>query len=229
MPSPKARRPRSLALRAVRWAAGLVGIACLLAFACELWIASVASAGCFDRVADVPHASAALVLGCSESLPNGNDNPYFGPRIDTAAELFHAGRVAHVIVSGDNHSVTYDEPTAMKAALVERGVPADRVHCDHAGFRTLDSVVRAELVFGQKRFVVVSQRFHAERAVFLARSRGLEAFGFCAPGIAGGVGGVGLRLRLREVAARCMAVLDAHVLGTQPKFLGEPVVLGAAK
>lgn len=213
----------------MRWSLGLGVALGVVVAGCELWVASVASAACFDRVADVPHAPTAVVLGCSDTLPNGSDNPYFGPRIDAAAELFHAGAVAHVIVSGDNHSVHYDEPTAMKAALVERGVPAERVHCDYAGFRTLDSIVRAELVFGQKRFVVVSQRFHAERAVFLARSRGLDAFGFCAPGIEGGVGGVGLSLRLREVAARFVAVLDARVLGTQPKFLGEPVGLGVGR
>lgn len=213
----------------MRWCLVLAVVLGLLVAGSELWVTSVASAACFDRVADVPHAPTAIVLGCSDTLPNGRDNPYFAPRIAAAAELFHSGAVEHVIVSGDNHSVHYDEPTAMKAALVERGVPAQRVHCDYAGFRTLDSILRAELVFGQKRFVVVSQRFHVERAVFLARSRGLDAFGYCAPDVAGRSGGVGLRMRLREVAARVVAVLDARVLGTRPKFLGEPIVLGAGK
>ncbi|MCY3002817.1 MAG: YdcF family protein, partial [Planctomycetota bacterium] len=146
--------------------------------------------------------------------------------MDAASELFHSGKVERLIVSGDNHTVEYDEPTAMKAALVERGVPEERIHCDYAGFRTLDSVVRAELVFGQRSFVIVSQRFHAERAVFLARSRGLEAWGFCAVAVGGGAG---LRMRARETVARTAAVLDAHVLGTQPKFLGEAVELDVVR
>ena len=192
----------------------------------ELWVRNVAAAECHERVEDVPHAPVALVLGCSETLPDGRSNLYFVRRMDAAAELFHAGTVGRLIVSGDNHVVEYDEPTAMKTALVERGVPEERIHCDYAGFRTFDSVVRAELVFGQRSFVVVSQRSHAERAVFLARSRGLEVSGYCATAVGGAAG---LRQRARETIARAAAVLDAHLLGTQPKFLGELVELGTGE
>jgi SanA protein len=217
------RRPRR---RWLRWSVALALAGCAPLVVCDLWVRSVAAAQCHESVADVPRAPVALVLGCSETLPDGRDNLYFARRIDAAAELFHGGAVERLIVSGDNHAAEYDEPTAMKAALVERGVPAERIHCDYAGFRTLDSVVRAELVFGQRSLVIVSQRFHAERAVFLARSRGLEASGYCAKAVGGAAG---LRQRAREVVARTAAVLDAHVLGTQPKFLGEPIELGDAR
>lgn len=212
--------------RWLRWLALPTLAGALALGSCEWWVRNVAAAECFEQVADVPQAPVALVLGCSETLPDGRNNLYFGRRMDAAAELFHSGKIERLIVSGDNHTVEYDEPTAMKAALVERGVPEERIHCDYAGFRTLDSVVRAELVFGQRSFVIVSQRFHAERAVFLARSRGLEAWGFCATAVGGGAG---LRMRARETVARTAAVLDAHVFGTQPKFLGEPVELGAVR
>lgn len=166
-----AARPTRSRLRPwLRWIA-LPALALAVALGtCELWVSAVAAAECHESVTDVPRAPVALVLGCSETLPDGRDNLYFARRMDAAAELFHRGGVGHLIVSGDNHSSDYDEPTAMKAALVERGVPEERIHCDYAGFRTLDSVVRAELVFGQRSFVVVSQRPHAERAVFLARA-----------------------------------------------------------
>ena len=218
------RKPRARRLLRGLLALTIAGVAVLLT--CELWVRTVAAAECFEQVADVPRAPVALVLGCAETLPDGRNNLYFGRRMDAAAELFRSGTVERLIVSGDNSTVSYDEPTAMKAALVARGVPEERIHCDYAGFRTFDSVVRAELVFGQRSFVVVSQRFHAERAVFLARSRGLEAWGYCAEAVGGGAG---LRIRARETVARTAAVLDAHVLGTQPKFLGEPVELGAVE
>jgi len=218
------RKPRARRLLRGLLALTIAGVAVLLT--CELWVRTVAAAECFEQVADVPRAPVALVLGCAETLPDGRNNLYFGRRMDAAAELFRSGTVERLIVSGDNSTVSYDEPTAMKAALVARGVPEERIHCDYAGFRTFDSVVRAELVFGQRSFVVVSQRFHAERAVFLARSRGLEAWGYCAEAVGGGAG---LRMRARETVARTAAVLDAHVLGTQPKFLGEPVELGAVE
>jgi SanA protein len=218
------RKPRARRLLRGLLALTVAGVAVLLT--CELWVRTVAAAECFEQVADVPRAPVALVLGCAETLPDDRNNLYFGRRMDAAAELFRSGTVERLIVSGDNSTVSYDEPTAMKAALVARGVPEERIHCDYAGFRTFDSVVRAELVFGQRSFVVVSQRFHAERAVFLARSRGLEAWGYCAEAVGGGAG---LRMRARETVARTAAVLDAHVLGTQPKFLGEPVELGAVE
>lgn len=130
----------------------------------------------------------------------------------------------HLIVSGDNHVAGYDEPSEMRNALLGAGVPASVITLDYAGFRTLDSVVRAKSVFGQSRFVVVSQGFHCERAVFIARRSGIDAVGFVAQSPAG-TGGV--MVRGREVLARTAAVLDVYVLGTRPRFDGpaEPIVL----
>jgi SanA protein len=130
-----------------------------------------------------------------------------------------------LIVSGDNGSKQYDEPTAMKEDLVRRGVPPDAIYCDYAGFRTLDSIVRAERVFGQRRFMVVSQRFHNERAVFLARRHGLDAEAFDAGDVTGGSGWM---THLREYLARVQAVLDVTLLRTKPRFEGPPVRINQA-
>ena len=189
-------------------------------FFCDAWVARAARGRCLASVSEVPEAPVALVLGCSDYLPDGRKNLYFTRRIAAAAELFHAGRVRALIVSGDNHREGYDEPSAMKAALVREGIPAENVACDYAGFCTLDSVVRAREVFGQTRFIVVSQRFHCERAVFLARERGIEAFGFDATRVGGAAG---LKTRLRESLARAMAVVDVALLDTRSKFLGPSV------
>ena len=191
-----------------------------LVFVCDESVSRSARGRCFSNVSDVPQSPVALVLGCSEFMPDGRKNLYFERRIAAVAELFHAGKVRALIASGDNHRAGYDEPSAMKAALVRAGVPEANVVCDFAGFRTLDSVLRAKDVFGQSRFIVVSQRFHCERAVFIALQHGIEAFGFDADAV-GGAGG--LKTRLRESAARFVATLDVMLLNTRPK-LGGPAV-----
>jgi SanA protein len=125
----------------------------------------------------------ALVLGCSPTVGGGYTNPFFATRIQAAAELFRLGKVDYLLVSGDNRRRDYDEPSAMKEALVAAGVPQNRIYCDYAGRRTLDSVVRAGDVFGQGNIIVVSQEFHNQRAIFIAQHRGIDAIGFNAPDV----------------------------------------------
>ena len=190
---------------------------------CGVTVQHSAAERTFAEVAAVPSGiKVALVLGCSKKLPDGRSNRFFGKRIEAAAQLFEAGKCRALIVSGDNSVAGYDEPTDMKDALVAAGVPADKIHCDYAGFRTLDSVVRAQKVFGQSQVIIVSQRFHNERAIYLARSMGMDAYGFNA---ADAVLSTPLRLKnqAREALARVQAVLDIHVFRTQPKFLGPTV------
>lgn len=167
------------------------------------------------RLEHVPTAEVGVVLGCSPRTPDGRANLFFSARMRAASDLFRAGKVKRLIVSGDNGSATYDEPTAMRDALVELGVPAANIERDFAGFRTLDSMVRAKEVFGVRRTVVVSQAFHAERAVFLARAYGVEAYGYAAADVGGTEG---LKVRAREVLSRIAAVLDVYVLHTRPRF-----------
>jgi SanA protein len=170
-----------------------------------------------DRPSALPETRVALVLGCSPRVAGGRSNQFFVARMAAAAELYHAGRASYLLLSGDNSHPSYDEPTAMKRALEARGVPSARLVLDYAGFRTLDSVVRAKEVFGVTRLIVVSQHFHNVRAVYLARAHGIEAYGFDAAEVTG-VGGAWPKLR--EVASRVFAVLDVHVLRTEPRFGG---------
>lgn len=165
----------------------------------------------------VPQARVGLVLGCSEFVADGRHNLFFDRRMAAAAALFHANKVSYLLVSGDNSRPNYDEPSAMRRALERAGVPSSRIVLDYAGFRTLDSVVRAKDVFGVKEVVFVSQHFHNLRAVYLARAHGMVAYGYDAKDV-GGVGG--LWPKLREVASRAFAVLDVQVLGTTPRYGG---------
>jgi SanA protein len=175
----------------------------------------------YTEVGSVPHRKVALVLGCLPALPDGRRNRYFEYRVDAAAELFRGGRVDYLLVSGDDHRRGCDEPGAMREALMQRRVPEERIVLDGAGFRTLDSVVRAKTVFGQTQVLVVSQRFHAERALYLAAAHGLDAIGFCAADAP-----ITPSLWLREPLARLRAVLDVHGLHTRPRCAGERVTIG---
>lgn len=177
----------------------------------------------FDNVASVPRNRVALLLGTNPRNRRGGLNSYFTNRIKTAAELYHSGKVEYIIASGDNHTRLYDEPTAMRDSLVGRGVPADKIILDYAGFRTFDSVVRAKEVFGCDSLTIISQSDHNARALYIARNKGIEAVAVAAPLRAGRF--VRTRLTLREWLARDKMMLDIW-FGREPHFLGEKIEIG---
>ncbi|MCW1885964.1 YdcF family protein [Luteolibacter flavescens] len=175
----------------------------------------------YNDVAQVPAGKVALVFG-TDDRTQGRENLYFRYRIDAAEKLWKAGKVRLLLVSGDNRQKHYNEPEKMKAALIKRGVPQDRIVCDYAGLRTLDSVVRAKEIFGVDDVVFVSQRFHNERAAYLAKANGIAYCGFNAQDVATKGG---LKTKVREVGARVKMWLDVRVLGTRPRHLGDKVPL----
>lgn len=174
-----------------------------------------------SNAADLPSVKVGLLLGTSRLLASGRENAYFNHRIDAAATLFKSGKITAVLVSGDNSTKSYNEPEDMQRALMEKGVPASRIFLDYAGLRTLDSVLRIRDIFGQTKFIVISQKFHNQRAVWLARQYGLEAYGYNAKDVNRYAG---FKTKLREKFARAKAVLDVW-FGTKPKFGGEKVMI----
>lgn len=184
----------------------LIGYGVLAALA-WIWISRAASPYIVADPARAASAQTALVLGTSPTNRAGDaPNRYFVNRIAAAAALYKAGKAQHLIVSGDRRDETYDEPRAMRDALIAAGVPAERIHLDNAGFHTRNSLTRAHLVFGQTDAIVVSQRFHAERAVFIARAHGLRFTGFAAQDVDAGYGFLTLA---RETFSRIVALVDA--------------------
>lgn len=173
----------------------------------------------FSDTALIEKNKVGLVLGTAKHLKNGRINLYFKYRIDATVKLYKAGKIEFVLVSGDNGNKEYDEPTDFKEELVKRGIPAEKIHLDYAGFRTLDSVVRAKEIFGQEKITIISQQFHNERAIFLAQKKGLDAIGFNAQDVSGRYG---LKVRIREYLARTKAFIDI-LLGVKPKFLGTQI------
>lgn len=155
----------------------------------------------------------AVVLGTSNKLTNGRPNLHYERRMEAAAELFRNGTVSHLLVSGAVDGPHYNEPQFMTASLVARGVPASAISRDEAGFRTLDTVVRAHDTFRLSKFLIVSDGWHLPRALYLARQHGIEAEGIAAREIPWRTS---FRARSREWLARVLAVVDAQVLHTQP-------------
>jgi len=155
----------------------VVLMAGVLAWYAERRLDRAAEAKSFTDADKVPTVDVALVLGTAPIGPEGGPNRYFVYRLDAAAALYKAGKVKYFIVSGTRDG-RYDEPTAMRAGLIERGVPFEAIYRDFGGTRTLDSVVRARQIYGQTRLVIVSQRFHLSRALFLAAHVGIDAWGF---------------------------------------------------
>ena len=176
----------------------------------------------YTKIEEVPPRKVGLVLGCSKYLSSGRNNLYFQQRIESAKELYFAGKVQFLLVSGDNSTKYYDEPTTMKKDLVQCGVPENKIYCDYAGLSTLDSVVRAKEVFKENQFVVISQDFHVRRAVYIGMAHNIDLIGYSS----GSISGVGsVRTELRECLARVKAIMDVTFLERKPKFMGDPVVI----
>ncbi len=212
-------------LRIAFWFAACA-LAVGVATAGAVWVVHGAAGGrVYDDLATLPLNDVGLVLGTSPRTASGEHNLHFDNRMAAAAQLYHAGRVRHLLLSGDNGTRGYDEPADMKAALLGLGVPAEAMTLDDAGFRTLDSVVRARAVFGQTRLTVVSDRFHVYRAVFLAKHNGVDAVAFPSRDVEVRAS---LKSRVRECGADLKACLDLWVFHTRPKFLGEPIPVRVA-
>lgn len=199
----------------------IIAVVSIVVVVCNVLVAGCASGKVFNKVEEIPYRKVGLLLGTAPVTPWGTKNLYFTYRIDAAAKLFHAKKVDYLIVSGDNHSTDYDEPTCMRDSLVACGVPNERIISDYAGFRTLDSVVRCKAIFGQDSVTIISQPFHNERAIYLAGHNQIDAIAFNAQDVTS-VWTTWLRVHSRELLARVKMFIDL-VVGKQPHFLGEKV------
>ncbi|MEU5519636.1 ElyC/SanA/YdcF family protein [Streptomyces sp. NPDC047860] len=208
------RRPRLPRTRAgQRRLVRAVVAGCVLALLPGTWLRLTTD----DRLrttADVPRTEVAVVFGAG--LWDGEPSPYLAHRLDAAAQLYRAGRIEVVLVTGDNSREDYDEPDAMRAYLTRHGVPDARIVSDYAGFDTWDSCVRAKRIFGVDRAVLISQGFHVRRAVALCEAAGVSSHGV---GVAEPHDATWYYGGVREVFAAGKAALDA-AFRPDPRFLG---------
>ncbi|GAA1266629.1 ElyC/SanA/YdcF family protein [Kitasatospora nipponensis] len=194
---------------------------CVLALAPSAW-QFAGQSGRIRTVADVPAEPVAVVFGAG--LEDGEPSPYLAHRLDAALELYRAGKVRAILVTGDNDRTSYNEPGAMYAYLVAHGVPAVRVVRDYAGFDTWDSCTRARRIFGVDHAVLVSQDFHVRRALALCRSAGIDSYAVGVPEPHDATWYYG---GLREIPGAGKATIN-ELLHPDPALLG-PVEPGVAQ
>jgi len=175
----------------------------------------------YNNVTEIPYNKVGLVLGTSKYYKSGYVNLFYKYRIAAAIELYKAGKIKYIIVSGDNGTKYYDEPTTFKEDLIKGGIPAENIFLDYAGFRTLDSVIRCKEIFGQDKITIISQQFHNERAIAIASSKGIKAIGFNAHNVGGNSG---MKVKIREIFARVKLSLDL-IFNKKPKFLGDKIII----
>lgn len=189
-------------------------------------VAYKASNRIYVDVTSVPYNEVGMVLGAGPTTVTGRSNSYFIHRLDATEELYKAGKIKFILISGDNSREDYSEPDAMKDSLVARGIPSEVIYLDYAGFRTLDSVVRSKKVFGQKKLTVISQRFHNERSIILGDWQDMDLIGYNAKETSSKFHRI--RAHVREGYARIKLFLDI-LIGKQPKFLGNPIEIKEGK
>lgn len=193
-----------------------VGIVAL----CNIMVLSSCNDHLYNNVESIPHKRVAVLLGTNPRTKSGNMNWFYKHRIDAAVALYKQGKFDRLLISGDNSLKTYSEPDEMKADLVEAGIPDSVIYLDFAGFSTYDSMVRAKKVFGLSEFIVISQDFHNQRAVYIARQNDIDAIGFNAKKVA--FRKWRLKMEFREILARVKAVGDV-MIDKKPHFLGDPI------
>lgn len=193
----------------------VIGLILLSALALDRWMSWKTAPYVYDEIQDLPSRQVGVVLGTAKYYRTGVINQYYRYRIQGALNAYNSGKVDYLLLSGDNAQQSYNEPMTMRRDLIAAGVnPADIV-LDYAGFRTLDSIVRTRKVFDTNDFIIITQRFHCERALFIALHMGIQAQCYAVPSPKNM-----LTVRLREFGARLGALADLYIFKREPRFLG---------
>ncbi len=189
-----------------------------LVISLDYWISYKTAPYIYHDENKLPYRTIGVVLGTSKYVKNGGINGFYRNRIDGAIDLYWQGKVDYLLLSGDNAKLNYNEPIMMQKDLIKAGIPKESIVLDYAGFRTFDSVVRANKVFNADEFTIITQKFHCERAIFIALAQGIQAQCFAVPAPKS------MKLvRVREMFARVSAFIDLYILKKEPKFLGPSI------
>ncbi|HEY8894915.1 MAG TPA: ElyC/SanA/YdcF family protein [Niastella sp.] len=201
----------------------LIPICFITVIICNFIINKTAKGKLFADAKTIPFNKVGLLLGTSKRLSSGHQNLYYYYRIEAATQLLKEGKIKYLVISGDNSRKEYSEPEDMRADLIAAGIDSTVIFLDYAGFRTFDSVVRLKEIFGQDSVTIISQQFHNERALYMARKEGITAIAYNAKDVSARYG---LVTQLREKFARVKVFVD-YLTGKKPKFLGEKVIIPA--
>lgn len=177
----------------------------------------------YTDIEALPTREYALVLGTAKYYPSGKPNLYYKYRLETTKQLYLANKSHFFLMSGDNQTPYYNEPKMMTQDLIQMGIASSRIKQDYAGYNTLDSILRADKVFKLSPFIIVSQRFHCERALLIAQFHDIDAICFAAK-----YPEKHYKVRIREMIARTGMLV--HLLaGTQPTTLLEAQIIESNK
>ena len=236
-PGPDGAPDRSSARRWIRrlLVVGIAGLSAivLVLVAANVFVTRSAEGLAFDTAAEVPERPTAIVFGAG--VVDGRPTPALADRVHAAVELYRQGRVRHLLLSGDNSRIDYDEVTAMREQAMAEGVPADAITRDHAGFDTRSSCYRARDVFGVTAAVLVTQDYHLPRALYTCRDLGIDAVGLRVPDWQHNADQLtwccypatdSRQYMAREWLARTNALVEAHLTRPEPQFLGPRLGLG---
>lgn len=215
-------------LKAIGWLISFLVVSCVtLMLICNHLVVANARGKAYSEIDSISPAQIGLLLGTTPFTRIGHRrNLFFTYRIDAAERLYKKGKVSYLLISGDANSLDgIDEPQCMKDSLVARGVPEDIIHLDGKGFRTLDSVVRLRKKYGVRAFVIISQQFHNERALYLAEHLGIDVENLQAYNAKAPQSKWAMITYAREYLARVKMFWDI-ITDKQPKELGEEEPLG---
>jgi SanA protein len=194
-------------LKNMAWILLFLVFACLMVIiGCNLAVTSAAKGRMYTDPSKIPAKPVALLLGTSPIGRSGNPNQFFLRRIDATVKLYKEKKFSRLIISGANRPEEFNEPEEMKTALVKQGVPDSIMELDGEGFRTINSIVRAKDVYGADSILIISQEFHNERALFLAKHKGIDAVAFNAETTSSRRWRI--QMKMRESLARVKAVLE---------------------
>lgn len=191
----------------------------ILVLALHWFVGLFSSTRIYSDASNLPTNEVALVLGTSKYVKVKGEtqkNLFYSHRLAAASELYKKNKVKKIIVSGDNSTKYYNEPKTMRADLMAMGIPSEDILTDNYGVRTYDSVLRARELFGEGAITVVSQKFHNERAVFIARWKGINAVAYNADDVPNSYGP---KVYLREIFARTKMMMDL-IGGAEPEYSG---------
>ena len=214
-------------VKRITWTLAIMTFICLvMALVCNQIVVSNAKGRCFSEIDSITPTKWGLLLGTTPQTRIGHRrNLFFKYRIDAAEELYRAGKVENILISGDENSLDgVNEPQSMKDSLVAHGIPANCIYLDGKGFRTLDSMVRTCKTYGIKSFIIISQLFHNERALYLADHLGLDVENLQAYNAESPHTGWSFITYAREYLARVKMFWDI-LTDKQPKELGENALL----
>ncbi|MGQ0286173.1 SanA/YdcF family protein [Pasteurellaceae bacterium 22721_9_1] len=207
---------KSFTKRLIYSASALISLGIISLFAVDQFVGYSVKSQIYDQIDNTPYRPYAVLLGTAKYVAKNTPNQFYNHRIESTKALFDAKKIDYILLSGDNRTLQYNEPRTMRKDLIKMGIEEQFLFPDYAGFRTLDSIIRAKEVFKAEPMLIISQRFHCERALFIANYHNINAICFAADNP-----DIYTLVRLREMLARFLMVWEL-LTEKEPHFLGSP-------